>query len=177
LPVGIRRTSLRGGLSGIRALLEAQSASLEHLQQKRRDQGENALMILRRLADAWTNAVAKTLRGPAGGNPGSGKLDVAICRQFFHFDVLTALTCLENGSRSATLRDEAKSARHALISSFWSRLTGSWYGCGAVEKAGHKVARLLIGQDGGIVVELAPPVGSATAPAPEPNEWDKVYHR
>ena len=45
----------------------------------------------------------------------------------------------------------------------------------AVEKAGHKVARVSISQDGGIVVELAPPVGSATAPAPEPNEWDELY--
>jgi len=32
----------------------------------------------------------------------------------------------------------------------------------AVEKTGHKVARVSIGQDGSIVVELAPPVGSAT---------------
>jgi hypothetical protein len=46
----------------------------------------------------------------------------------------------------------------------------------AVEKTGHKVARVSIGQDGSIVVELAPPVGSATAPSPEhdPNPWDEV---
>ena len=46
----------------------------------------------------------------------------------------------------------------------------------AVEKAGHKVARVSISQDGSIVVELAPHVGRETAPTPEPNEWDKVYH-
>ena len=45
----------------------------------------------------------------------------------------------------------------------------------AVEKAGHTVARVSISQDGSIVVELAPPVGSATAPGPEPNEWDCLY--
>jgi hypothetical protein len=38
-------------LAGIRALLEAQSASLATLQQQRRDQGEHAPMILRRLTD------------------------------------------------------------------------------------------------------------------------------
>ena len=45
----------------------------------------------------------------------------------------------------------------------------------AVERAGHKVALVSINQDGSIVVELTPPVGNATAPAPEPNEWDSLY--
>jgi hypothetical protein len=47
----------------------------------------------------------------------------------------------------------------------------------AVEAAGHKVARVEIGQDGRIVVELTPPVVSGTAPEPEPkpNPWDEVF--
>jgi hypothetical protein len=45
-------------LAGIRALLEAQSASLAALQQQRRDQGEHAPMILRRLTD-----LERTIRG------------------------------------------------------------------------------------------------------------------
>jgi hypothetical protein len=44
----------------------------------------------------------------------------------------------------------------------------------AVERAGHSVARVSIGQDGSIIVELAPPSANETAPA-EPNEWDEVF--
>ena len=45
----------------------------------------------------------------------------------------------------------------------------------AVEKAGHQVARVSINQDGSIVVELAPPVGSEPAPGPVANPWDGPY--
>lgn len=46
----------------------------------------------------------------------------------------------------------------------------------AVERAGNKVYRVLIGKDGSIVVELAPPGGNETAPArAEQNPWDRVY--
>jgi len=43
------------------------------------------------------------------------------------------------------------------------------------ETTGRTVARVEIGHDGRIVVELAPTVGTL-APAPEhdPNEWDEV---
>jgi hypothetical protein len=44
----------------------------------------------------------------------------------------------------------------------------------AVERAGHKVAKVEIGQDGRIRLELVPPVGNETAPAPVLNPWDKV---
>jgi hypothetical protein len=48
----------------------------------------------------------------------------------------------------------------------------------AVERAGHQVARVSIGQDGSIVVEVASPVGS-TRTTPDPpskaNPWDKYY--
>jgi hypothetical protein len=45
----------------------------------------------------------------------------------------------------------------------------------AVEAAGHTVARVSIGQDGRIEVELAPSVVSGTAPAPY-NPWDEPYN-
>ena len=47
----------------------------------------------------------------------------------------------------------------------------------AVEKTGDKVARVTIGQDGSIVVELAPPACTETAPAPvkQPNPWDELF--
>jgi hypothetical protein len=47
----------------------------------------------------------------------------------------------------------------------------------AVERAGHAVARVSIGQDGSIIVELAPPVGTGPAPEPDakPNPWDEVF--
>jgi hypothetical protein len=45
----------------------------------------------------------------------------------------------------------------------------------AVEASGHQVARVSIGQDGQIIVELAPPVASGTAPAPVRNPWDAEY--
>ena len=47
----------------------------------------------------------------------------------------------------------------------------------AVEKTGHKVARVTIGQDGSIVVELAPLADSETTPGPEkqPNPWDEIF--
>jgi hypothetical protein len=43
------------------------------------------------------------------------------------------------------------------------------------ETTGRTVAKVEIGYDGRIIVELAPPVDT-TAPAPqhEPNEWDEV---
>jgi hypothetical protein len=45
----------------------------------------------------------------------------------------------------------------------------------AIEKAGHKPHRVMIGQDGSIVVDLAPPVASETTPGPEPNPWDGEF--
>jgi hypothetical protein len=45
----------------------------------------------------------------------------------------------------------------------------------AVERAGHTVSRVSINQDGSIIVELAPPVGSGAAPEPEFNEWDELH--
>jgi hypothetical protein len=45
----------------------------------------------------------------------------------------------------------------------------------AVEAAGHQVARVSINQDGSIIVELVPPVGSGAAPEPEFNEWDELH--
>jgi hypothetical protein len=44
----------------------------------------------------------------------------------------------------------------------------------AIEKAGHKPSSVRIGQDGSIVVDLAPPVASETAPDPKLNPWDEV---
>jgi hypothetical protein len=47
----------------------------------------------------------------------------------------------------------------------------------AVERAGHSVARVSISKEGSIIVELAPPAASETAPDPEhdPNPWDEVF--
>jgi hypothetical protein len=45
----------------------------------------------------------------------------------------------------------------------------------AIERAGHKVAKIEIGKDGCIIVVLVPPVGSETTPEPEPNPWDRVF--
>jgi hypothetical protein len=45
----------------------------------------------------------------------------------------------------------------------------------AVERAGHTVARISIGKDGSIQIELAPPVANETAPDPEINLFDKVF--
>jgi hypothetical protein len=44
----------------------------------------------------------------------------------------------------------------------------------AVEQTGNKVARVSIGQDGSIIVELAPASGNQSAPVPEANEWDDL---
>jgi hypothetical protein len=45
----------------------------------------------------------------------------------------------------------------------------------AVEAAGKIPYRVRIEQDGSIVVELAPPVGSGTAPGPvQPDAWDDL---
>jgi hypothetical protein len=45
----------------------------------------------------------------------------------------------------------------------------------AVERAGHMVKSVSIGQDGSIIVELAPPVANSAAPEPDINEWDELY--
>lgn len=45
----------------------------------------------------------------------------------------------------------------------------------AVERAGHTVYRVKIGQDGSIDMELVPSVGSGTAPGLEQNPWDGPY--
>jgi hypothetical protein len=45
----------------------------------------------------------------------------------------------------------------------------------AIERAGHKVAKIEIGKDGRIIVVLVSPVASETAPEPEPNPWDRVF--
>lgn len=45
----------------------------------------------------------------------------------------------------------------------------------AIERAGHKVAKVEIGKDGCIIVVLVPPVGSETTPETEPNPWDRVF--
>lgn len=48
----------------------------------------------------------------------------------------------------------------------------------AVERAGHQVARVSIGQDGNIIIELASPAANEPTPAREPsNEWDEVLSR
>jgi hypothetical protein len=45
----------------------------------------------------------------------------------------------------------------------------------AVERAGHKVARVSISHEGNIIVELAPTVANEAAPDPEFNEWDELH--
>lgn len=45
----------------------------------------------------------------------------------------------------------------------------------AVERAGHKAYRVTIGNDGSICVELTPPGTNQTAPAPEPNPFNRVF--
>jgi hypothetical protein len=47
----------------------------------------------------------------------------------------------------------------------------------AVEKAGHKPYRVLIGPDGSITLELTPPATNETAPNLEPNPWDQEFER
>jgi hypothetical protein len=43
----------------------------------------------------------------------------------------------------------------------------------AERSTGREVTRVTIGQDGSIIVELAPSVVSGTAPALDLNEWDE----
>jgi hypothetical protein len=45
----------------------------------------------------------------------------------------------------------------------------------AVERAGHTVERVELGQDGRIILILASPVAGSTVPEAEPNEWDEVF--
>jgi hypothetical protein len=44
----------------------------------------------------------------------------------------------------------------------------------AVERAGQKVARVKIAQDGQIEVEIAPPTSDSPPAAEAPNSWDEV---
>jgi hypothetical protein len=45
----------------------------------------------------------------------------------------------------------------------------------SVARAGHIVERVELGQDGRIILILAPPVVGGAVSEPEPNEWDEVF--
>jgi len=65
--------------------------------------------MIRRLAEAWDNAVKMTLaRDTANCDPGQDIPHAGICRQFYFAGALAALTCLRHGARPSTLRDEAE---------------------------------------------------------------------
>jgi hypothetical protein len=67
-------------------------------------------MTMRRIAEAWDNAVTLTLeRDMADYDPSSDVPDATTCRQFYFLGALAALTCLVNGARPAALQDEAES--------------------------------------------------------------------
>ena len=66
---------------------------------------------MRRIAEAWNNAVAHTLtRGSANYDPGDDIPDAATRRQFYFLGALAALNCLLNGARPSALQDEVETA-------------------------------------------------------------------
>ena len=74
-------------------------------------EGSQDVRRMRRIAEAWNNAVAHTLtRGSANYDPGDDIPDAATRRQFYFLGALAALNCLLNGARPSALQDEVETA-------------------------------------------------------------------